>query len=429
MHTLRQRVAHRAYCLPAAAAAACSALARALPPLPALALGTGAAAAAAALSAAALSRCSALPTSLRAAAAPLQASASGAAAAARGLPAALLAGAGWRETPRAEAAAACEALLRTAVGTPFTTYTLGGLYTVELAAPRAGAPVLVMLSGYSSGAGLFYPSLDRLAQHYHVHCVDVLGTGASERPPFTAQTAEEGEAFFLHALEQWRALRFPAPPSTGSGSSSSSSSSTSSSPPLTLLGHSLGGYLAAAYALRHPQAVAHLILVNAAGIPAQADGRIAAARARHWVVGALGWAWEAGVTPGALVRALGPAGSTLVEGIVQRRFGGATPPELARYVHAIMSAQGSGEYALSRLLNFGAHAKAPLGPRLLEGWRGRTTVLHGARDWMDLRASAALVGGLRERGVDAAFVTVAGAEHYVFMERPEAFAAALVQRG
>jgi pimeloyl-ACP methyl ester carboxylesterase len=57
--------------------------------------------------------------------------------------------------------------------------------------------VLVLLSGYSSGSGLYYSCLDHLAQHFHVLCVDVLGTGASERPPFAAASVEEGEAFFV----------------------------------------------------------------------------------------------------------------------------------------------------------------------------------------------------------------------------------------
>jgi pimeloyl-ACP methyl ester carboxylesterase len=299
------------------------------------------------------------------------------------------------------------------VRTPFSTYTRAGLYTVELAAPRPSAPALVLLSGYSSGSGLYFRALDHLAAHYHVFCVDVLGTGASERPPFTARTAEEAEAFFVDSLEGWRAASPPL-----------------SSTPFTLLGHSLGGFLVGAYALRHPQAVAHLILVNAAGLPAQADARIAAARERHWAVGAVGWAWDMGVTPGALVRAMGPYSQAAVEGMVTRRFSwhAPVPPELHRYIHAILTAQGSGEFALNRLMEFGAHARLPLGPRLLQSWKGRITVLHGERDWLDVRESAALVKGLQGLGVDAEFVSVPGAEHYVFLERPQAFVQSLLQR-
>lgn len=329
---------------------------------------------------------------------------------------------GWGVVPPLEAAEACETLLRENLRTPFKTYTLQGLYTIELEPPFQGAPVLLLLPGYTSGSGLWYGCMDHLATRYHVMAVDWLGTGCSDRPPFTETTTAGAESFFFESLEAWRVDRL--------GGSSSSSSRGGK---VTLVGHSLGGYLAAAFALQHPSVVEHLILVNPAGIPASSNTRLAEARQQHWVVGALGKAWDGGVTPGSIIRTLGPLGKGAVEGIVKRRFARLpTPPSpaLSDYIHKIVASKGSGEFALPLLLEFGAVAKHPMGPRLLKGaWRGPTTIIHGENDWMPVGESQRLVSELgRQLGVDAAFFTVPRAEHYVFMERPSEFSKLLLKR-
>lgn len=66
------------------------------------------------------------------------------------------------------------------------------------------------------------------------------------RPPFKARSREAAEAFFLDALLQWQKEQ--------------------GLDRVILMGHSLGGYLAATYALQHPERVQHLILVCPAGI-------------------------------------------------------------------------------------------------------------------------------------------------------------------
>ena len=66
------------------------------------------------------------------------------------------------------------------------------------------------------------------------------------RPAWQAKGREQAEDFFLDALSAWHK-------ELGLGK-------------MILLGHSLGGYLAATYALRHPEDVEHLILVCPAGL-------------------------------------------------------------------------------------------------------------------------------------------------------------------
>lgn len=38
---------------------------------------------------------------------------------------------------------------------------------------------LVCLSGYGAGAGFYFRNLDKMAEHFRVHAVDLLGTGMS----------------------------------------------------------------------------------------------------------------------------------------------------------------------------------------------------------------------------------------------------------
>lgn len=85
-----------------------------------------------------------------------------------------------------------------------------------------------------------------MAAKAQVHLVDWLGTGLSGRPQFTCSNQEETEAWFVDSLQQWRA--------------------ENGITKFVLVGHSLGGYLAANYALRYPEHVEHLVLVCPAGM-------------------------------------------------------------------------------------------------------------------------------------------------------------------
>ena len=122
----------------------------------------------------------------------------------------------------------------------------------------------MVLHGYGAGLGFFTLNFPALAQwalrrSAPVYAVDWLGMGRSARVPFkiksklsdTPGRVKETEDFFVESLEEWREKM--------------------NLEKMTLVGHSLGGYLSTVYAMRYPQRVERLILLSPAGVPAGKD--------------------------------------------------------------------------------------------------------------------------------------------------------------
>jgi cardiolipin-specific phospholipase len=133
--------------------------------------------------------------------------------------------------------------------------------TIESTSPSPSPPPpAVLLHGYGAGLGFFYKNLPVLADWVErrgakAFALDWLGMGRSARVPFTVKAKREdvsgrvegAESFFLDSLEEWR--------------------SKMGIEKMTLIGHSLGGYLSVAYALRYPTRVNKLVLLSPAGVP------------------------------------------------------------------------------------------------------------------------------------------------------------------
>ncbi|RFP61643.1 alpha/beta hydrolase [Luteimonas weifangensis] len=107
----------------------------------------------------------------------------------------------------------------------------------------ADAPVVVMLHGFTGSKENWYPLAQRLRGRYRLLIPDLPGWGQSERKPgadygFRAQAARVDA--FIRALSPGR--------------------------PVVLLGHSMGGGIAALVAARDPEAVARVGLLDAAGV-------------------------------------------------------------------------------------------------------------------------------------------------------------------
>ena len=112
-------------------------------------------------------------------------------------------------------------------------------------APQDKLP-LIMIHGMGSGMALFAMNLDELSESRTVYTIDLPGYARSSRCKFHSKP-EKNEDQFVQAIENWR--------------------KTLGIEKMCLLGHSFGGYLSSAYALKYPNHVNHLILADPWGFP------------------------------------------------------------------------------------------------------------------------------------------------------------------
>ncbi|KAJ7904269.1 Alpha/Beta hydrolase protein [Mycena olivaceomarginata] len=317
------------------------------------------------------------------------------------------------------------------------------------AVPDAPPPV-VLLPGYGAGIGFFFPNIPTLAQWAGhrgsaVYAVDWLGMGRSARVPFVVKSnrkdipgrVQEAESFFIDSLETWRKKM--------------------KLEQVTLIGHSLGGYLSTAYALKYPERVNKLILLSPAGIPRDPDSETTAPEreieppphsssstvelASHHKVEEiraeqeaarpshsrtrrlLMHLWEEGWSPFQVVRSTFLWAPLLIGKYSSRRFSGLSDEETRQmhdYIMHITLAKGSGEYCISHILAPGAHARMPIVDRIA-ALKIPVTFVYGDHDWMDPQGGEQSVENLRKAGNgQARSYIVNDAGHHVYLDNPKA---------
>lgn len=319
----------------------------------------------------------------------------------------------------------------------------------EFSVTRVGEQVddtLVMLHGYGAGLGFYYKNFESISRSkgWKLYALDMLGMGNSSRPTFKIHAKDpagkitEAESWFVDALEEWRKIR--------------------KIEKFTLLGHSMGGYLAVSYALKYPGHLNKLILASPVGVPedpyaVNADmpdpsestfqeeftvdqQAITSARdtdntydakqrrvdqgqdapKKRPYPGWLVWLWDANVSPFSIVRLSGPLGPRFVSGWTFRRFDHLPENEkqtLHDYAYSLFRQRGSGEYVLPYLLAPGAHARRPIINRV--HGLGRQVVtpatetspavketgfpvvfMYGEHDWMDVAGGLAAEEKLKQ---------------------------------
>lgn len=270
---------------------------------------------------------------------------------------------------------------------------------------RSPRPPIVLVHGFGAAAAMWYANIESIAALVDrpVLSIDLLGFGASSRPPLAANVdPQTAENFFVDSMHELLAQ-------------------TLELEKMVLVGHSLGGFLSAAFAIKHRDLVDKLVLASPVGVPRKPDGYEASQRRLFRFIFAL---WNRGLTPQQLVRAAGPRGERLVRAAVQRRFWTLTPVEhdvLADYIYQISVAPKSAEVSMNTILSPGAFARLPLADRIDQLDHNLETLwLYGESDWMDpTKPIEWLTDAQRKHRWLLRFVPDAG--HQLFMENPDAF--------
>jgi pimeloyl-ACP methyl ester carboxylesterase len=110
-------------------------------------------------------------------------------------------------------------------------------YLIHHEVAGAGAGV-VLTHGFGDSSETWREQRPALARRYAVHCWDLLGHGRSDRPEHPAAYSRDTAVAELERI------------------------AAACSGPAVLIGHSLGGYLSQCLALRSPERVRALVLIN-----------------------------------------------------------------------------------------------------------------------------------------------------------------------
>ena len=148
---------------------------------------------------------------------------------------------------------------------------------------------------------MYYRMIPYLRKYFRLTTIDMLGQGASGSPEFLPKTAQECIDFMALAFEAWlRASKYKEKEN------------------YYFMGHSLGGYLGAHFALKFPDKITRVILMSPVGVPDRPENRSNPTTCRGKLVRAL---WNNNWSPSDVLRKVGYyPGRRFCRRWVKRRF-------------------------------------------------------------------------------------------------------------
>jgi pyruvate dehydrogenase E2 component (dihydrolipoamide acetyltransferase) len=128
---------------------------------------------------------------------------------------------------------------------------VGGVAIHCLIAGPAGSPRVVFIHGLGGSYETWSLNLPAFAERFRICALDLAGAGSSDKPAIDYSIPSQADflAHFLEATDgDWQYV--------------------------SLVGHSLGGAIALAFASRYPERVERLVLVDSAGLGLEINGEI-----------------------------------------------------------------------------------------------------------------------------------------------------------
>ncbi|XP_029445241.1 1-acylglycerol-3-phosphate O-acyltransferase ABHD5 isoform X2 [Rhinatrema bivittatum] len=275
------------------------------------------------------------------------------------------------------------------------------IWTLILTQTFSNRTPLVLLHGFGGGVGLWALNFEELCQDRTVYAFDLLGFGRSSRPQFHSD-AEKAEIQFVESIEEWRVKM--------------------GLEKMILLGHNLGGFLAAAYTLKYPSRVNHLILVEPWGFPDRPNYADEQRPIPIWIkaVGAM----LSPFNPLAGLRLAGPFGLSLVQRLrpdFKRKYSSMFDDDtVTEYIYHCNVQSPSGETAFRNMTIPYGWAQRPMLQRIDQMHPDiPITVIYGARSCIDGN-SGSTIQSLRPNSY-VKTIAIRGAGHYVYADQPEDF--------
>ena len=208
--------------------------------------------------------------------------------------------------------------------------------TLIFKSPSVGDAIpAVLIHGFASGVGLWSRNFHHLVATRPVYAIDLLGFGRSSRPIFSSH-ADEAELQLVQSIEAWRKKM--------------------GLEKFIIIGHSMGGFLSASYAISYPHRIAHAILSDPWGFPE---------RPNPFWINNFTYLFE-NFNPLFIVRAAGPFGLRLVWGakkqLVHDLAGAVSGAKykLANYIYQVNVQKPTGEAAFRTMSSGYFWAKHPM---------------------------------------------------------------------